>query len=156
MNFENLIGKTFQETELYELLLLELEEKFEQNFSKFMHFYFVRTAHNNIRITEIVHFLNSIDIHKKNREIIEKREWFEIARNHNHLNLILCRFDRTGLHSSIWKDSTRTQEWSRSWADEEPDLGPMTPEEIRQAVCELRGFFEDQQELQKSKSKKAV
>ena len=156
MNFENLAGKIFQENELYELLLFELEEKFEQYFSKFIHFYFTRTADSKIKVTEITHFKNSTEMNKKSREIIEKREWFEIDENHNHLNLILCRFDRTGFASSIWKDSTRTQEWARGWADEGPDLGPMTPDEIRQAVYELSGYFKDKQELQKSKSKKAV
>lgn len=156
MNFEMLVGKTFRENEFYEILLFELEEKFEQNFSKFIHFYFTRTADGKIKITEIFHFRNSDEMNIKSREIIEKREWFEIDENHNHLNLFLCRFDRTGFVSSIWKDSTRTQEWSRGWADEGPDLGPMTPDEIRHAVRELSGFFIDQQELQKSKSKKAV
>lgn len=70
--------------------------------------------------------------------------------------MLLCRFDRTGFVSSIWKDHTRTEEWCLGWADEGPDHGPMTPDEIRQAVLELSGFFIDQQELQKLKSKKAV
>lgn len=156
MNFENLIGQTFFEDEFYELLLFDIEENFEQYFSKHIHFYFSRTSDMKIRITELAYFKKSKEMDKKSRAIIEKSEWFEIAQNHNHFNLLLCRFDRTGFVSSIWKESTRTQEWQHGWADERPDLGPMTPEEIRQAVQELSGFFEDQQELQKLKSKKAV
>lgn len=155
MNFENLVGQTFQENELYELLLFELEENFEQHGSKFIHLYFDRTEHKKIKLTGIAHFNGSKEMGKKGREIIEKKEWFEIAQNVNHLNLILCRFDRTGFASSIWKDETRTQEWSRGWADERPHK-PMTAEEIRLGFQELMGIFQDHQEMQKSKSKKAV
>lgn len=156
MNFDTLIGQTFQENEFYELLLFELEENFEENFSKFIHFYFDRTEVQKIKITEVVHFSDTNEIHKKSRSIIEKKEWFEIAKNHCHLNLLLCRFDRTGFVSSIWKDSTRTQEWCHGWADEGPDLGPMTTEEVRLGFQELVGIFQDQSELQKLRSKKAV
>lgn len=156
MNFEDLVGKIFQENEFYELLLFEVEENFERYFSKFIHFYFDRTEDMRIRITEVVYFKDSDEIYKRSRSIIEKKEWFEIAQNHNHLNLLLCRFDRTGWDSAIWKDSTRTQEWRHGWADERPERGPMTPDEIRQGIRELCGFFEDQQELQKLRSKKAV
>ena len=156
MNFELLIGKVFQENEFYELLLFEIEENFELHYPKFIHFYFDRTTDKKIKITEIVFFESSEEIDKKSRTIIEKKEWFEIAHNHKHLDLLLCRFDRTGSVSSVWKDETRTQDWRTGWADEGPDLGPMTPDEIRQGCLELAGFFEDQQELQKLRSKKAV
>jgi len=69
---------------------------------------------------------------------------------------LLCRFDRTGHVSSIWKDHTRTQDWCLGWADEAPDIGQMTPDQIRQAIQELSGFFVDQQELQKLRSIKAA
>ncbi|MDZ4660561.1 MAG: hypothetical protein SGJ18_02960 [Pseudomonadota bacterium] len=156
MKFENLIGQVFFENEFYELLLFDIEENFEQYFSKFIHFYFDRVEGKKIIITELAYFKDSKEMNKESRKIIEKKEWFEVCQNHNHFNLLLCRFDRTGFVSSVEKDSTLTQEWRRGWADEEPDLGPMTPDEIRQAVRELSGFFCDQQELQKLRSKKAV
>lgn len=155
MDFEKLIGKTFQESEFYELLLLEMEENFKQHFSKFIHCYFDRIEDKKIRITEMIYFKDSKEMDKKSREVIEKREWFEIAENHGHLNLLLCRFDRTGFTSSIWKDSTRTEEWSHGWADEKHHK-PMTSDEIRKGFQELAGFFQDQQKLQKLRSKKAV
>jgi len=123
MIFEDLVGKTFQENEFYELLLFDIEENFEQYFSKFIHFYFDRIEDKKIRINEVVYFIDSKELNQKGRKIVEKREWFEIAENHNHFNLLLCRFDRTGFVSSIFKDSTRTEEWKLGWADERPDLG---------------------------------
>ena len=155
MNFQDLVGKTFQESELYELLLFELEENFENNFSKFIHIYFDRVESNKIRVTELVHFQDTMTMDKKSREIIEKKEWFEIDENQCHLNLLLCRFDRTGFTSSIWKDETRTEQWQHGWADERPRK-PMTAEKIRLACLELMGVFQDHQEKQKLRSKKAV
>lgn len=156
MDLNNLIGQTFKESELYELLLFDIEENFEQYLSKYIHFYFARTENNKIKITGAAYFKDPYEMDKKSRSIIEKSEWFEVAQNHDHFNLLLCRFDRTGFVSSIWKDSTRTEEWCHGWADEKPDLGPMTPDEIRQAFSELSGVFTDQQKLDKLKSKKAV
>lgn len=151
-----MVGQTFQENEFYELLLFELEEHFEQNFSKFVHFYFDRTECKNIQITEVINFEDSYEMNRLGRKIIERREWFEIDENHDHLNLLLCRFDRTGFTSSVWKDSTRTEEWRHGWADETPDRPPMTRNELRQAFQELSGVFHSQQELQNLRFKKAV
>lgn len=156
MDLNNLIGQIFQENELYEFLLFDIEENFEQYLSKYIHFYFARIENRKIEVTQIAYFKNSIEIDKRDRAIVEKQEWFEIAQNHNHFDLLLCRFDRTGFVSSIWQDHTHTQECHLGWADEGPDLGPMTPREIRQAILELGGFFEDQLELQKLKSKKSA
>ena len=156
MNLKNLVGKTFQENEFYELLLFDIEENFEHYRAKNLHIYFNRTENTKIEITEVIYFKDDLEADNKSRSIIEKKEWFEIVQNHNHINLLLYRLDRTGFVSSIWKNSTRTEEWRHRWADEDPDLEPMTPAEIRQAVLELSGFFTDQQELQKLKSKKAA
>ena len=156
MTLKSLIDKTFQEKELYELLLFDVEQNFEKYFSQNLHIYFNRTQNNKIIIAEVVYFKNDIEADNKSRSFIEKKEWFEIIQNHDHINLLLYRLDRTGFVSSIWKDSTRTEDWRHRWADEGPDLGPMTPDEIRQAFMELSGTFIDQQKLQNLKSKKAV
>ena len=156
MTLKNLVGKTFQENEFYELLLFDIEENFEQYSSKFIHFYFERIETNKIKITHVVYFKDDTENNAQGRSIIEKKEWFQISQNQNHFNLLLCRFDRTGYVSSIWKDHTRTEDWCHGWADEEPDQGPMTPDEIRQAFMELSGVFIDQQEVEKLKSKKAA
>lgn len=156
MKLEDLIGQTYLENEFYELLLSDIEDNYEKYSSKYIHIYFDRIETNKIRITNFISFEDSHVMNKKSKEIIEKKEWFEISQNDNHFNLLLCRLDRTGFISAIFKDSTHTEDWSHGWADEGPDLGPMTPEEIRLGFLELAGFFEDQQELQKLRSKKAA
>ena len=132
MNFEKLVNQTFSETEFYELLLFEIEENFEQYFSKFFHFYFDRSDDEKIKITEVLCFKNDTEMDKKARSIIEKKEWFEIYDNHGHIDLLLCRFDRTGMRSVVRKNNTRTEDWSVAWADEKPHK-PMTRDEIREA-----------------------
>ena len=156
MNLESLIGKTFLENEFFELLQFDIEENFGEYFGKYVHFYFERQSDLKIRVSELVYFKNSHEMNQCSRKIIEKKEWFEITHDHNHFILLLCRLDRNGSISMIERDSTLTHEWKHGWADEEPDLGPMTREEIRQGFLELGGFFEDQQELQKLRSKKSV
>lgn len=155
MDFENLVGQTFSENELYELLLFEIEENFEQFFLKFIHIYFDRTEDQKIKIIEVVYFKDDIVMDKKARTIIEKKEWVHIYENHGHIDLMLVRFDRTGKISVVRKNETRTQDWCLGWADEEPHK-PMTQDEIRRAFEELAGIFQEQQELQKLRSKKAV
>ena len=155
MDFASLVEQTFSENEFYELLLFEIEENFEQFFSKFMHFYFDRTEDKKIKITQVVYFKDDSEMDKKARSIIEKKEWFHIYENHGHIDLMLVRFDRTGKVSVVRENETRTEDWSLGWADEEPHT-PMTRDQIRQAFQELAGVFQDQQELQKLRSKKAV
>ncbi len=155
MNFKALLGQTFTETELYELLLFEIEENFEQYFSKFMHLYFDRSENKKIKITEVHYFKDDSEMDKKARSMIEKKEWFQLYETHKRLDLLLVRFDRTGTHSSVKKNKTRTEDWRAGWADERPRK-PMTREEIQEAFCELAGVFQNAQELQKSKYKKAV
>ena len=155
MNFKNLIGQKFFENEFYELLLFEIEEKREQYFSKFIHFYFDRTEDKKIQITELAYFKDRTEMNQKSRSMIEKKEWFEIYENHGHIDLLLCRFDRSGTRSVVYEDKTRTQIASFSWADETPHT-PMTPDEIREAFQELAGVFQNQLDLQKLRSKKAV
>ena len=156
MNLEHYVGQTFQEKEFYELLLFEIELNFEQFSDQFVHFYFERIQDKKIKITDLAYFKNSIDMNNQARKIIEKVEWFGISQNVNHYDLLLCRFDRTGTIAGIWKDSLITHDWCHGWADEHPAPRPMSPEEIRLAFQELAGFFEDQQEIQKLRSKKAV
>jgi hypothetical protein len=156
MNFESLIGKTFAEQEFYELLLFDIEENFDQYQSKFMNVYFESQPEQMIKIIEVKYFNDSHEMNQIERKNIEKRSWFHIGENDDHFNLVLIRLDRTGKLSSIWKEHTRTEDWCFGWADEDSHTSPMTPEEIRLGVLELCGFFEVQQDLQKSKSKIAI
>lgn len=60
-----------------------------------------------------------------------------------------------GTRSVVRKDKKRTEDWRSGSADEKPHK-PMTRDEIREAFQELTGAFQDQQDLQKLKSKKAT
>jgi hypothetical protein len=156
MDLSKYLGKTYQEMEFFALLQFDVEENFDYFSDKNFHFYFERVQDGKLKITELLSFSDSFEMDRKNRSIIEKQEWFQIGKNMNHSDLFFVRFDRTGMLSIIWRDKTHTQELYLSWADEGPPMEPMTEEEIRAGIRELCGYFEDQQELQKSKSKKAV
>ena len=156
MDFNALKGKTYFEAELYELLLFEIEENFNDFFGQFVHLYFERTNDGKIMINDVLSFSDGAKADEKSRSIIEKKEWLEILENEDHIDLFLVRLDRTGSISVAWKDRTLTHPWKYGWLDEGPPRPPLTPEEIRLAFNELLGVFEDQQELQKSKSKIAV
>lgn len=155
MNLVAFVGQTFYENEFYELLLFQIEENCEKFISKFMHFHFIR-SHGKINITELVYFKDDVEMFKKARSNIEKQEWFEIYDNHGHIDLMLCRFDRSGKRSVVYdNDETRTEDWSLGWADETPHK-PMTREEIREAFQELAGILNTQTELHKLSSKKTA
>lgn len=156
MDLQYYIGRAYQEMELYELLLFEIEENFDYFFKKSFHFYFDRQADGKIKIIEMKPFSDMQAMDKFSRTIVEKREWFEIYENHGHVDLLLVRLDRTGQVSIVWEDRTHTQDWKLGWVDEQPPSPPMTPDEIRQAFRELCGFFEDEQEKIEHKSKSQV
>jgi hypothetical protein len=156
MDFSQLLGKTFSEKEFYELLLFELEASYRTHEPKFIHFYFDRLSGEKIKITDVVYFGSSEEKNRKDRTIIETKEWFEVEQLPQDFNLRLCRIDRTGWISFIWRGDTITHDSKLGWADERPARAPMTPEEIRLGFQELASFFQDQQEFQPLKSKKAV
>jgi hypothetical protein len=156
MNLSFHIGKTYQETEFYELLLFEIEDNFNFFYCKNIHFHFERTADVKIKITDVVYFNSCSEMNRFARSVIEKKEWVEISENVNHIDLVLVRFDRTGTLSVIYPNKTHTEDWCTGWADEGPSRGPLTEEELRAGFRELCGFFEGQIEQQNLKSKKAV
>jgi hypothetical protein len=156
MDLSGYIGKSYQETEFYQLLLFEVEENFDYFHNKNIHFYFDRISGNQIKVTDLVYFKNSYEMNQTARSIIEKKEWIEIHENENHTDLVLVRFDRTGTLSIVWRNKTHTEDWSYGWADEGPPRPRLSEEQIRFAVLELCGFLEDQLEQQKLKSKKSV
>ena len=70
MNFQALIGKTFSEIELYEVLLFDIEANFEKHLSTFIHIYFERISVEKIKINEIVSFENDNDYYQTKRKIV--------------------------------------------------------------------------------------
>ncbi len=157
MNFKKLIGQTFFEKEFYELLLFDIEEYFDKKYSeKYLNIYFDNLPDQRIRINEVVYFKDSDEMNQVDRKCIEKRQWFQISERFGTFILLLIRLDRTGTLSRVYSDRTCTEDWCHGWADEEPEHEPLTRDEIRQAFQEMCGYFENQQEVQKLKSKKAV
>ena len=155
MNIDNLVGQTFQETELYQLLLFDIKENFELYISKSFHLYFSRLTNKKIRISSITKFKDADEMDKKSRAIIEKQEWFNIYENCGHIDLMLVRFDRSGQISIVEQNETRTESSFLGWADETPHKR-LKPEEMRQAFQELSGLMQKEQDLIKLRSKKAV
>lgn len=155
MNFDDLVGKNFQEQELYELLVFDIEENFEAFFGKAMHLYFERLAGKQIRVTSIVNFNDADEMDQKSRSIIEKSEWFNIYENCGHIDLMLVRFDRTGQISIVNQNDTHHTDTVIGWADETLS-NPPTEDQIRQAFRDLSGFLEHQSRVEKLKSKKAI
>ncbi|MBC7740716.1 MAG: hypothetical protein H7061_00865 [Bdellovibrionaceae bacterium] len=150
------VGQTYLEEEFYQKLLFAMEENIGHCFKIFTHYYFENTDDNKIKIAEIVNHNSFREMKNDSRKHIEKKQWFELYENGGRLNLVLCRLDRTGKLSVVTEDNTRTQNSFQSWADEYPPRKPMTPEEIREAVMELSGYFEAQIEQPKLGSKKAM
>ena len=155
MNFDDLVGKKFQEQELYELLVFDIEENFEGYCGKAMHLYFERVAGKKIRITSIVNFQDADEMDLKSRSIIEKIEWFNIYENCGHIDLMLVRFDRTGHISIVSRNNTHHQDTVLGWADETLS-NPPTEDQLRQAFRDLSGYLERHSEVEKLRFKKAV
>jgi hypothetical protein len=157
MDLKSLVGQTFSESDFYELLLTDIEDHFDEYWSHFVHIYFEREDFTKIKISDIVFFQNIFEMTNESKKIIEKKEWYEIAENNgHHFNLLLVRFDRTGFMSSIKREATHTEEWSRGWAVENPASPPMTSDEMRQAFLELSDLFSEQMTTQDLRSKKAI
>ena len=155
MNFDDLVGKNFQEQELYQLLVFDIEENFEDFFGKAMHLYFERVADKKITITKVVNFKDADEMDLKSRSNIEKAEWFNVYENCGHIDLMLVRFDRTGQISIVRKNNTHHQNTVLGWADETLS-NPPTVDQIRQAFRDLSGYLEHESKIQKLRSKKAV
>lgn len=161
VDFQSFVGKIFGELEFYELMLFEIEENLEDYLTKNVHLYFDRLPAGKIQITEIRYFGSSKEMDRYDRQIIEKKEWFELYENGLHgeyCNWWFCRFDRTGKVSSVYADKeTITSPWKHGWADEHPMYGqPMTEEDIRRGIMELCGAFEESVQLFPLRSKKSV
>ena len=157
MDFQSLIGKNFSEIELYELLLFDIEANFEKYLSTFIHIYFERISAEKIKINEIVYFENDNDYYQTKRKIVNKKEWIEIDQDQDHINLMLCRFDRSGKLSSVRKEYTISQDMCRlAWLDEYPPVLSMTRGEVQEALKELCGAFQTHEELQNLESKKSA
>lgn len=156
MSFDKWIGQTFLEAELYESVLFQMEENFEQYLGQRLHLYFKRGNCGKVQVSGLAEFESDSAIYRENRRLIGKQEWIEIDARWDHINVLLCRLDRTGTLSSVHRDFTRSQDWMRSWVDELPSQEPMTPLEIQDAFRELAVYTERFHATTKLRSKKTI
>lgn len=155
MNFNELINKTFTEDEIFELLVFEVEEDFENYLGKHCHLNFEPLAENRIRITELLTFRDADEAQIVNRANLDKNNWLEITDNFGHVDVVLTHADRSHRFAVIYKDKETYHQSGRSYCftDELDDLTPLTEEEMREGFAELAGCLEA---YRKSKNKIAV
>ena len=155
MDFTQLIGQTFIENNLYEILQFEIETNFESYFGKYVHIYFDSLGGNQIKVTGVVHFQNEDEFYVADKAMRGKRDLFCIYENHGHIDMLLHHVDLSGRISVIRKDHTFVQEGGFEYL-EDSDYKPMTPDEMRLAFQELAELLGMQVKGQSSKAKKAV
>ena len=149
MNFNQIVGQTFQEQAFYESLLFEIEANLEKYAFQYIQFYFDRLNGGLICITEVEWHQDTYIMREKSKKNIEKREWFQIYGHPGHMYQFLCRLDRTGLVSVIKKNHTHTQPWKMGFFE-------FTSIEIKQGFQELAGLLQEQSQLQRLRPKKAI
>jgi hypothetical protein len=159
MDFQSLVGRTFHENQIYELLQFDAESNFDFYVGKYFTIYYEPLPEGCLKITELIESCCHDEYFAMKRRDLGKRSWLEIYENHGHIDLHLCRQDTSGKLSVVHKTHTHFQEVrGRCFADEGVDSNapPMTPEQIRQAFRELMGICDDHEQMNKSKTKIAV
>jgi hypothetical protein len=154
MDFKSLVGQTFHENQIYEILQFDIEENFESYKGKFFLMYYEPLAEGRLKITEFLEFYNDDDYFAVLKRDVGKRAWLEIYDNHGHIDLQLNRQDTSGKVSVIRKTHTRVEEvpgWS--FAELDSNQPKLTPDQIRQAFRELMGLFDTSDQTDKSKTK---
>ncbi|MBC7421676.1 MAG: hypothetical protein H7328_13185 [Bdellovibrio sp.] len=155
MDFKCLIEQIHDEHELYEQLLAEVEDYFEKYLTTFVHFYFERLPQNKIKITDVCYFGNSESMFKVIKNILGKKEWYQIYHNHGHVDLWKCKLDTKAKVSVIYKERTHTENTGIRFLDTENHI-PMTRDEIREAFQELCGVLQVDAEKKNLITKKAI
>lgn len=156
MDFKELINKTFTEDEIFELLVFEIEENFENYLGKHCHLNFELLSGSVIRITKLVNCKDADESYIQCRAKSDKMNWIEITDNFGHIDIRLTHADRSNKLAVIWNDDRDTYHHSGksySYGDEWGEMAPLTEEEWREGFAELAGCLEA---YKKSKSKIAV
>lgn len=156
MDFSSLIGQTFHENQIYELLQFEIETNFDFYVGKYFLMYYEPLSEGHLKIAELLTFDNEDDYFVVKKRDLGKRAWLEAYEHHGHVDLHLTRQDTSGKLSVIRKTHTHFQEVrGRCFLDDEtdPNRPKMTPEQIRQGFRELMGIFDDHEQINKSKTK---
>ncbi len=151
MNFDELIGQTFHENQIYEMLHFEIEQNFKNYFSKFIHIYFEHLDAGQICILEIVYLADEKTMYITNRQILGTKGWLEIYHHSKHMELMICRKDRSGKFSVMGPSMNHTQTFQRADFTPLEITRELTPEEERAAFAELAGMFDEHVQLSKPK-----
>ena len=142
MNLKKLVGEIFQENLLYEILQFDIEQNLDKYLSKFIHIYFDHLDAGQIRVTEIAFMADENTLYATNRRIIGQKAWIEIYDHSNHIDLMICRQDRSGKFSVTGPRINQTQSFRRKSYDLPTRPRSLTPEERLQAFAELCGQLE--------------
>jgi hypothetical protein len=156
MDLKSLIGQTFHENQIYELLQFDIEENIDSYMGKYYLMYYELLPEGYLMMTELLESYGHDEHYKIIRRDLGKRAFLHIYEHYKHVDLHLCRADATGKLSVIRKTHTHFQEvngWS--FADEgvDPNRPKLTPEQKRQAFRELMGIFDTHEQMSKSKTK---
>jgi hypothetical protein len=156
MDLRSLVGQTFHENQIYELLQFDIEENFGSYMRKYYLMYYEPLAEGYLKIIEFQEFLSHDDYYKIIRRDLGKRSWLEIYENHGHVDLTLTRPDTSGKLSVVHETHTHFQEMrGQCFADEsmDPNRPKMTPEQRRQGFLELIDLLNSHEQMSKSKTK---
>ena len=152
---KDLVDKTFTEDEIFELIVFEIEENFENYLGRHFHLNFILLENSSIRISKLLTFSDADEAHVINRANLDKHNWLEITDNFGHVDVVLTHADRSHRFAIIHRDEETFYQSGKfySFADEFNNSGPLTEEEMREGFAEMAGGLEA---YKKSKNKVAV
>ena len=111
MNLNDLVGKTFTEDEIFELLVFEVEENFQSYLGKHCHLN-LELLEKVLKVTVIEEIKNEDDLHQLNRKKFDKKEWIYLSDNFGHIDIVLIRKDRTNRIGIVYENrATYTHNW---------------------------------------------
>lgn len=156
MDLKSLVGQTFHENEIYEILQFDIEENIDSYMGRYYLLYYEPLSEGRLKITEFLECHSHEEYGRVIRRDLRKRAWLHAYEHFNHVDLQLCRLDTSGKFSVIRRTHTHFQEvsgWCFADEDIDPNAPPMTPDQIRQAFRELMGIFDTHEQMNKSKTK---
>ena len=142
MDLRLLVGKIFDENEIFQLLRFDIEENFKFYLKKYIHIYFNHLDNRKIKINEVVFLYDDASLFAVNRQIIGTKAWIEIYNNSNHIDLTICRKDRSAKYSAFGPNLNYQVDIQKNSYRNPEMVAKLSPEEIREAFAELSGLFE--------------
>lgn len=154
MEFKDLVGRTIDETALFNEVQFEIECDREKYLGQSYTVFFERIKGQTVRVTEVVHYLDPEQLHVVNKASFGKREWLNIEGFVTRVSIQLCRLNQSGRLANVRENITNVQETGFGYVEE--NRKPITPEEHREGFIELAKIMGYQIDLEKLRTKKAV